>query len=264
MAVVASFTQDKRQGNKAGVFIENRDFTKEECLKITKKSGYSECVFITFDLESPRMRFFSPLKEMDLCGHALIAGAEVLFNCKEFEDKCFVSTNAGQIFVYRENGIIKMEISKTPAEFSLIPSRKQITELFGIDENLIKDPIAKISVGTPKVLVELCDEQTLWNLTPKYDLIAKEIPHGIYLYFRKEKDLFYARQFNPSTGINEDPVTGVAAAALSVLLKKEGIRRFTVEQGHVLSKKGSIFVENESVITVGGYATLKTVKIITA
>jgi PhzF family phenazine biosynthesis protein len=106
------------------------------------------------------------------------------------------------------------------------------------------------------LLVELKDIATLWSLKPNFELIKKLVPTGIYAFVKINNHFYNARQFNPSTGVNEDPVTGVAAGALGAYLKKYYLVEMPiiVEQGHMLGKIGQIYVDTCNGIKVGGYA----------
>ena len=91
---------------------------------------------------------------------------------------------------------------------------------------------------------------------------------GMYPYttetIEKESD-FHTRQFNPLAGINEDPVTGVAAGALGSYIKEHKLSnktRFVIEQGYIMNKAGKMIVDVSDGVKVGGYCvTLRIDKI---
>jgi PhzF family phenazine biosynthesis protein len=191
---------------------------------------------------------------MDMCGHATLAAAHILQ--KKYQSTLF-DTKAGKVnIIYQPDGLIEIVLNTKPSFFTHFASTHRIAELLGITITEITATPAKISVGTPKVLVEINSAETLWSMQPNFKAIAQEIPEGIYLFVEIHKNLYYARQFNPATGIGEDPVTGIAAGALGVHLQNKNIRQFSVEQGHVLHKKGIIFVTVADNIKIGGYATI--------
>ncbi len=82
---------------------------------------------------------------------------------------------------------------------------------------------------------------------------------GIYCYTTEtmeENSDFHARQFNPLAGINEDPITGVAAGALGSYIKKHKLSdktKFIVEQGYNMKKAGKMIVDVSDGVKVGGY-----------
>jgi PhzF family phenazine biosynthesis protein len=254
LTFVKSFTQDPLQGNPVAVCLSQENLSDEIYFKITKQTGFSECVFIKFNDNIPTLRFFSPEKEMNMCGHATLASAHIL---KDTYNPTIFKTKAGDVTItYQPDGLIEMLLKAEPLYYTDFVPTNRIAELLGIDMTAIKNTPVKISVGTPKVLIELRSTEDLWTMKPNFTAIATEIPQGIYPFVRINENLYYARQFNPATGINEDPVTGVAAGALGVHLKNKNINRFTVEQGHILNKKGTIFVDVTSGVKIGGYATI--------
>ena len=116
-------------------------------------------------------------------------------------------------------------------------------------------PMGVASVGSPKLLIPIVSSHELFKLKPNFAIIEKwsieNNVNGVYAYARDENDLvFHARGFNPKTGHNEDAATGVAAAVLSMLLKKDII----VKQGRSINQPCSIFVRylSKESIWVGG------------
>lgn len=254
LTLVKSFTQNHMQGNPVGVCLLQENLSDETYFKITRQTGFSECVFVKFVDDIPVLRFFSPEKEMSMCGHATLAAAHILHH--KYRPN-FFTTKAGNVNIqYQSSSLIEMVLTAEPCYYTDFISKQRIAELFGISPHVIKNDPVKISVGTPKVLVELKSMEDLFAMQPNFKAIAQEIPQGIYPFVMIEKMLYYARQFNPATGIDEDPVTGVAAAALGVHLRNKNIHRFTVEQGHVLNKLGTIFVDVSNGVKIGGHAVV--------
>jgi PhzF family phenazine biosynthesis protein len=252
LAFVKSFTQDRHQGNPVAVCLSEADLSDETYFKLTRQTGFSECVFVKCINNIPTLRFFSPEKEMNMCGHATLAAAHIL----QDQHHPTFNTKAGNInLIYKPDGFIEIIIRAEPCYYTNFASTDRIAELLGIDRITIKEDPVKISVGTPKVLIELTSAEALWNMQPDFKSISQEIPQGIYPFVKIDENLYYARQFNPATGIDEDPVTGVAAGALGIHLKHKNINQFNVEQGHVLNKKGTIFVDVTDGVKIGGYAT---------
>lgn len=254
LTLVKSFTQDPQQGNPVAVCMTQADFSDETYFKITKQTGFSECVFIKFIDGVPVLSFFSPEKEMNMCGHAVLAAAHILQN--KYYPSLF-KTKAGDVNIaYQPDGLIEIALKTKPSYHTDFVSSHRIAELLGIHIDAIKENPVKISVGTPKVLVELTSAEDLWSMQPSFKAIAQEIPQGVYPFVKINESHYYARQFNPATGIDEDPVTGVAAGALGVHLKNKNIHQFSVEQGHVLNKQGTIFVDVTNDVKIAGYAVV--------
>jgi len=254
--VLKSFTNDSSQGNPVGIVFDADSLTAEQMMSIVQKTGYSECAFIQKSATATvKVRFFTPKKEMNLCGHATIA----LFHLLDHSGSVKTLTQetlAGILSVSKkDDGMIEME-QATPTFYQPEYDINDIAQLLGITPELIINTPIRVSTGTPKLLVELKDVAALWSLTPNFELIKELVPTGIYAFVKINNHFYNARQFNPSTGINEDPVTGVAAGALGAYLQKHHALEIPiiVEQGHMLGKIGQIYVDTCNGIMVGGYA----------
>ena len=114
------FTDKAGMGNPAGVVFECDDLTKDEMQKAAGKIGFNETVFLLASKEADiKMRYFTPGHEMNLCGHATIAGVKALFE-KENKKIKTVETLSGIIDV-------NMEVQNTGKTFI---SMKQLPALF--------------------------------------------------------------------------------------------------------------------------------------
>ncbi|MDH4330542.1 MAG: PhzF family phenazine biosynthesis isomerase [Candidatus Moranbacteria bacterium] len=111
---------------------------------------------------------------------------------------------------------------------------KSLNSLFKINPNL-------------KGIKEYCREHNVKGFYP-FTLETKE----------KGSD-FHARQFNPLIGVDEDPITGVAAGALGAYVVKQKIldkNNFVIEQGYCMGRGGKIYVKINDSVRVGGYAVI--------
>ena len=220
--ILKSFTKDIAQGNPVGIVFDADNLTAEQMMSIVYKTGYSECAFVQKStIATVKVRFFSPKKEMNLCGHATIALFHLLDHDRSIKTLT-QETLAGILSVSKkDDGMIEME-QANPIFYQQEYDINDIAQLLGIASELIKELV----------------------------------PTGIYAFTKINNHFYNARQFNPSTGVNEDPVTGVAAGALGAYLKKYYLLEMpiVVEQGHMLGKIGQIYVDTYSGIKVGGYA----------
>lgn len=254
--ILKSFTKDKNQGNPVGIIFDADHLTPDQMMNITQKTGFAECAFIQkSNIATVKVRFFSPKKEMRLCGHATIA----LFYLLKDDQTINLFTQetlAGVLTVsIKDDGMIEMQ-QADPIFYQDKYDINSVAKLIGISPDaIINQPIC-VSTGTPKLLIELNNKETLWNLNPNFKAIEEQVPTGIYVFVKRDSNFYFARQFNPSTGLNEDPVTGVAAGALGAYLKEERNLEdsFVVEQGHILGKIGQIYVNVSNGIKAGGYA----------
>lgn len=275
--LVQAFTKNPKQGNPAGVVIDAHNLTEKQMQKIASNLNFSESAFVLPSSKADfRIRFFTPKKEVDICGHATIASFWVLLKERRiqkgkgyrFETKAGVSS-----VVISRTGLISMT-QHSPEFFEVPGDKKRVASLFGIPPSKILDlPIQTVSTGTPKTIVPVDSLKTLLAIRPDFQkmiwLSKKFKTKGYYAFTSetKEKDSdYHARQFNPMAGVNEDPVTGIAAGALIAYLRKNKLstkKNIIIEQGYSLKKPGKMFVSFGDKISVGGFAVVYGVKMLT-
>ncbi len=255
--LVKAFTQNPAEGNPAGVVLNADALSAEVMTQIAAALGYSESAFVSASTSADfRVRFFTPTEETKLCAHGTLAAIHAL----KIFGPVHQETAAGILEVdVKEDGLIVM--TQTEPEFSPYEAdRTQVAQLLGLNPQDLTDwPLQIVSTGTPKLLIPLTSLEVLRAIQPDLEGIksfCRESGAKGFYPFTLGAD-FHARQFNPLAGINEDPITGVAAGALGAYLIKHqllGKNTFIVEQGENLGKPGKIFVDTTDKIKVGGYA----------
>jgi PhzF family phenazine biosynthesis protein len=108
---VDAFTTDPFKGNPAGVCILHKEISEEKMLNIAREIGFSETAFVT-NLGEPdtySIRYFSPLKEIPLCGHATLASAKIIFDTTETFQINFITGKKLKIAVNRQGDEMIME-----------------------------------------------------------------------------------------------------------------------------------------------------------
>ncbi len=264
--IVKAFTKNKDEGNPAGIIFDADDLSDQQMIDITAQTGFSECAFIQKSSVSDyKVRFFSSKQEVNLCGHATIAFFSLIAPYQiapiiKFKQE----TKAGILPVYcHKNGLIEMEQAQ-PEYYNFIVNKNDIAQLLHIPTSSIQGLPQIVSTGSPKLIIPIDSLQTLFQIQPDFNGISEYCKYsgarGFYPYttqtINPESD-FHARQFNPLAGINEDPVTGIAAGALGAYIKHHQLsnkNQFIIEQGALLHKLGTIFVDTTFKILVGGYA----------
>lgn len=224
--LIKAFTQNKEQGNPAGVVLEADDLSDQQMQAIAQHYNFSECVFIQkSDLADFKTRFFTPIKEVDFCGHATIAAFYCLSKNSQrvsADPMIFTQeTNKGilQVSCYL-NGLIVMR-QQDPSIINFILNNNEIADLLSISANDIVGDSQIVSTGTSKLIIPVKSLEVLFKITPNFTGIReyslKSGSRGFYPFTTETIDNgsdFHARQFNPLAGINEDPITGIAAGAL--------------------------------------------------
>ncbi|OGI36044.1 MAG: hypothetical protein A2283_09855 [Lentisphaerae bacterium RIFOXYA12_FULL_48_11] len=272
--LVKVFTQDKAQGNPAGVVFDADKLLDNQMLEISKGLGFSESAFVVkSDKANFGIRYFTPTQEVDLCGHATSATVYALLKKKkiylgkEKSKTITIETKAGIFPVeVHKDGLIVMTQTQ-PQFWEDFHNKNEVAKLLGISlQEIIDYPIQTVSTGTPKLMVGVNSLETLFSIKPYLEgieMYCKEhLVKGFYPFTleTKEKDSdFHARQFNPLAGIAEDPITGVAAGALGAYAVKHKIsdkNNFVIEQGYCMDKGGKMYVTVEDKAKVGGYAVI--------
>ncbi len=206
--IVDAFTRDLFRGNQAGVCFVDAGFDRDNFLLIARELGFSETAFIqkTADPTTWLIRFFSPVMEIPLCGHATIAAAAVLFEELEPAALTFVNINGLQIPVKRRESDIEIEfpIYKTaPAEVS-----QSLLGALGL-ETICS---SRFNAETRILMLEIDNTKVLRALEPDYHSLkaSHDSINGVLVTAKSNDDVYdyHCRYFWPWSGTNEDPVTG--------------------------------------------------------
>ncbi|MCK8678471.1 PhzF family phenazine biosynthesis protein [Streptomyces lichenis] len=160
------------------------------------------------------LRWFTPVAEVDLCGHATLATAHVLHTSGRATGTVRFATRSGVLTATAEaDGTLAMDFptsSLTP-----VPAPGGLAEALGAEVVSVQDTAAHIG----DLLVELADERTVRGLAPDHPRLAALSDRGIIATAAAEDPGrgydFVSRCFFPALGIDEDPVTGSAHTALA-------------------------------------------------
>ena len=205
---VDSFTTEPFKGNPAGVCFLEQELDEETMLKIAREFGFSETAFIQeTDRDSAyTIRYFSPKKEIPLCGHATLASAKVLFENTDLNEISFITSENLVLAIKKHNNDIVMEFPVYDTTPATIPPATLAALGLETIINSVYSPKNKI------IVLEIGDSQVLANLTPDFDALLKscEDINGILVTApsANEEYDFHYRYFWPWAGTNEDPVTG--------------------------------------------------------
>jgi len=177
--------------------------------QIALENNLSETVFFVpaaNGIADFEIRWFTPEVEINLCGHATLASAYVLYNILGYEKPGIrFSSMSGILQVSREEDLICLDFpSWKPERLDIYPS--ELSAMIGHAE----------IVGVYKyrdMLVELVNEEAVRNCDPDFSLMKKHVDKMIITAPGKKVD-FVSRFFAPGAGIDEDPVTGSAHSQL--------------------------------------------------
>ncbi|SNR33599.1 PhzF family phenazine biosynthesis protein [Lutibacter flavus] len=203
---VDAFTNEIFKGNPAAVCPLTKWISEELMQAIAEENNLSETVFFVKVKDHFEIRWFTPSCEIDLCGHATLAAAHIIFSELDY-DKKVIEFNS-------KSGILKVE--KKEDWYTLNFPSEEIIEIKTpqLLKDALKVPIIKTFEGKWKLVVELENESAVKNLTPNFSKLANLEHAGIIVTAQGDKVDFVSRFFAPKIGINEDPVTGSAHTLL--------------------------------------------------
>ncbi len=241
---VDAFTDRAFAGNPAAVCLLDAPRDDRWMQYVAREMNLSETAFLMQRTDGYSLRWFTPEAEVDLCGHATLASAHVLWE-EEILDKqesARFHTRSGLLTASRKDGLIEMDFPAEPQKPAIAPPA--LSRALGV---------APVYLGKNRFdfLVELESEAALRALRPDFSLLKTLSARGVIVTAASDsKDFdFVSRFFAPALGIDEDPVTGSAHCCLGPFwqkrLKKDvftayqasargGIVRVTVQGDRIL------------------------------
>ncbi len=206
--IVDSFTKEAFKGNPAGVCFPEHDLSEETMLKIAQEFGFSETAFVKkcSGPNSYKIRFFSPRKEIPLCGHATLASASIVFKDTGENEIHFITVESLDLLIKKEADEIVMEFPVYDTVDATVPSL--MLHALGLAHVINTAYSPKNNI----VLLEIGDAELLAGLQPDFNalILSYEGINGVLVTApsnTNEYDYHY-RYFWPWSGTNEDPVTG--------------------------------------------------------
>jgi PhzF family phenazine biosynthesis protein len=244
-------------GNPAGIWIGDVPPPDAEMQRIATEVAYPETIFVSPASGSVRqVRYFSPAKEVDFCGHATIATG-VLFGQQQGAGEYRFTTNVGVVPVSvreRDGRWVAALTSVMPRHEK--PSAQLLRAALGALEWREEEldpaiPPARIFAGNWHLLLAARTAARLAELDYDYDrlkeLMLADGLTTLQLVWRERPDLFHARDPFPVGGVVEDPATGSGAAALGGYLRDAGLvrapARIVICQGEAMGRPSRLEVE---------------------
>lgn len=224
---VDAFTDKPFRGNPAAVVILSRPKDTRWMQNIAKEMNLSETAFLWPLEEGYSLRWFTPAVEVELCGHATLASAHVLWEARYLKPRTPARffTRSGLLTCERQGNWVIMDFPAELAEPAPVPPG--LLEALGVQAKFC---------GRSRFdyLVEVETEEEVRNLHPDFGLLAKLAIRGVIVTaaVRARGYDFVSRFFAPAVGVNEDPVTGSAHCSLgpywSERLGKKKVKGFQV------------------------------------
>lgn len=214
---VDAFADAPFSGNPAAVCILHQAMEDAWMQRVAQEMNLSETAFLVPQGGEFQLRWFTPAAEVELCGHATLASAHVLWEAGYLYpgEAAIFHTLSGVLTATREEDRIVLDFPAVEVTATTPPP--------GLVEALGVEPVA---VGKNKFdyLIEVTDAATVRGLAPDFGALARIPARGIIVTAQAEPSGpaeqseahydFISRFFGPAVGVNEDPVTGSAHCAL--------------------------------------------------
>lgn len=246
---VDAFTARPFSGNPAGVCVLEKPADEAWMRNVAAEMNLSETAFLVPCPGGYNLRWFTPAVEVDLCGHATLAAAHVLWEEHHLAagEQARFHTRSGLLSARQDGAWIELDFPSTPAE--PVPAPDGLAWALGTG-------FVYTGRSPFDLLVEIESPEILRNLKPDMAALAHLPVRGVIVTSRSDtpEHDFLSRFFAPASGIDEDPVTGSAHCTLAPYWSARLGR--TVMTAYQASKRGGIVrtrLENGRVI-LGGQA----------
>ncbi len=254
---VDAFTNKPFAGNPAAVCILNEPRDDVWMQHVAQEMNLAETAFLLKQEDDYNLRWFTPAVEVDLCGHATLASAHVLWETGALQvgEQARFHTKSGLLTAEKQGDWIELNFPATPEQIATEPDH--LLEALGV-------PATYIGKNQFDYLVEVDSEDVVRNLRPNISLLAQIPARGIIVTSRAnsssrafgkieldnmiqgnvdfkrdgEEYDFVSRFFGPQVGVDEDPVTGSAHCTLTPYWSKKLDKQEMV--GYQASARGGI------------------------
>ena len=268
-----AFAKSPEGGNPAGVVLGAEGLSEAQMQEAARRVGVSETAFVLpSETASVRTRFFTPVAEVPLCGHATVAAFHFLY-----KEGCL---GVGACTQETLSGVLGVEIwadgtvfmKQRAPEFSEILPVAEATAALNLSDGDLLDglPVQIVSTGLRDILVPVRDLKTLFGIKPDLPLVSalcrkyRAVSFHPFTFETKNASTAHCRDFAPLYGVDEESATGTASGALACYLARHGCLKWknpgalVFEQGDSMGRPSEIMVrlEKGSSVWVGGSALL--------
>ena len=227
---IDAFTERMFGGNPAAVVPLESWLADSTLQAIAEENNLSETAFFVPAGEGFQLRWFTPIREVDLCGHATLATAHALFGLLGYAKPVIrFDTRSGPLFVEKQGERFAMDFpADPPAPCAMIET---------LVRGLGKQPLALLAAADYMAVFD--SEATVRAIRPDQTLLAQLDRRGVIITAPGDEVDFVSRVFAPKYGIPEDPVTGAAHCALAPYWA-ERLGKHTLEARQVSQRGGEI------------------------
>jgi PhzF family phenazine biosynthesis protein len=249
--VCDAFTSIPFCGNPAAVCLLDAPRSDDWMQRVAGEINLSETAFLHPVSDGFSLRWFTPVREVDLCGHATLASAHVLWQTGALhpDERAHFHTRSGTLICQREGLRVAMDFPAQPC----VPCAPAL----GL-EDALGESIQTCATNQIDLLVELATDQSVRQLQPNQGFL-KTLPYRGIIVTAASSDPafdFVSRFFAPSFGIPEDPVTGSAHCALGPFWQ-ERLKRSQLTGFQASARGGTVhLIVRSPRVTLQGEAVL--------
>ncbi len=207
---VDAFTNKLFAGNPAAVCVLPEARDGQWMQQVAQEMNLSETAFLVAHEDGYNLRWFTPLVEVDLCGHATLASAHVLWETGQLVagTQARFYTRSGLLTAEQQGEWIELNFPAKPEQEVDEPTH--LLQALGV-------PAQHIGKNEFDYLVEVDSEEAVRNMRPNFSLLKTVPARGVIVTSRASTEGydFVSRFFGPQVGVDEDPVTGSAHTCLA-------------------------------------------------
>ena len=245
---VDAFTKEVFKGNPAAICPLDEWLDAELMQKIALENNLSETAFFVKKNDVYEIRWFTPSFEIDLCGHATLASAFVIFDILKTQESLikFHSHKSGELTVEKSGDVLTLDFPSRPVE--------QCDAPVGLIEAIGKKPKDVLKARDYFLVYE--NEQDVLDITPNFSKLLEIDAHGFIVTAKGETSDFVSRFFAPEVGVFEDPVTGSSHCNL-IPYWSEKLGKNELFARQLSARGGELFCELKGDrVKIGGNAVL--------
>ncbi len=244
---VDAFTSRLFAGNPAAVCPLEEWLDDSTMQSIAAENNLSETAFFVPRGDRYELRWMTPETEVDLCGHATLATAYVIFNhLAPARDAVSFDTQSGELIVRRDGSRLAMDFPARPA--APVHPHERLVDALGTQPDQV--------LASRDYLVVFRDEELVRTLQPDMDLVAGLDRFAVIATAPGRDCDFVSRFFAPAQGVPEDPVTGSAHCTLVPYWSKR-LRKTQLHARQVSARGGELYCEDQGErVRIAGNAVL--------
>ena len=245
---VDAFTKKIFGGNPAAICPLDEWLDTELMQKIALENNLSETAFFVKKDDVYEIRWFTPTYEIDLCGHATLASAFVIFECLKAEESLvkFHSHKSGDLAVEKNGDVLTLDFPSRPVAKCDAPE--------GLIEAIGKQPKEILKARDYFLVYE--NEQEILDIAPNFSKLLEIDAHGFIVTAKGDSSDFVSRFFAPEVGVFEDPVTGSSHCNL-IPFWAEKLGKTEMFARQISARGGGLFCElRGDRVKIGGNAVL--------